>query len=174
MPGGYDPQDWTDGVSPRSAARFEHMEDGINRAHKKHDETVGAATSHEVEALEFTAQSSFTDLTTHGPEKTVEVSATGRLQVTIGAQLEVFDIAPAVGRGTASMSFELSGPTPVAPATGRALRLRTNNEDAAMQASRTLTVSGLAPGTYTVTAKYRQEGDCQARFGWRSLDVIPL
>lgn len=169
----YVKQTWTDGESPRSAARFDHIEDGIEDIHNKHDETVGGADSDEVDALEFTSETSYADLDTPGPEVVADVGDSGRLQVTIGASLSVFDI-PAAGRGTADMSFELSGPTPVAPDVKRALTMRSNNEDALAQMSRTKTITGLAPGTYTVTAKYRQQGDCQARFGFRSLDVMPL
>lgn len=169
----YTKQTWVDGTSPRSAARFNHQEDGIKDAHDLIDATIGSATSAEVDALEFTTEAAYADLTTAGPAVTVDVGSSGRLQVTIGASLEVFDI-PAGSRGTADMSFELTGPTAVAPSNKRALIMRSNNTDDLVQMSRTKTITGLAPGTYTVTCRYRQAGSCSARFGFRSLDVIPL
>lgn len=171
----YTKQTWTDGVSPRSAARFNHMEDGIGAAHDKHDETVGAADADEVLTAEVTSNTSYDNLTTVGPSRTVEVGATGRLKVTLGAQLQVLDVTVGTS-GAADMSFELTGPTAVAADSKRALILSVPDtaDDIKIQASRSVTVTGLAPGTYTVTCKYRVQGTGQARFSTRSLDVMPV
>lgn len=170
----YTEQTWTDGVSPRSAARFTHMEKGIGDAHAKHDETVGAADAAEVPTAEVTPSSSYTDLTTPGPSRTVEVGPTGRLKVTLGAQLSVLDGTVGTS-GAADMSFEMTGPTPVAADSKRALILSVPDDlGIRLQASRSVTVTGLAPGTYTVTCKYRVQGVGQARFSARSLDVMPI
>jgi hypothetical protein len=105
-------------------------------------------------------------LATVGPAVgNVVVPASGRVLVSVTAGIET-----ATGSGVGYMSFAVSGPTASGANDSTALNLLGNDFQ---KASATFVVSGLTPGTYTFTAKYRTTQGT-ATFRNRSIWVIPL
>lgn len=96
----------------------------------------------EIQTSESTSSTTFTDLTTSGPAVTITVPASGILDVDLGCRMN----------GYGYMGFALSG------ANTRAVNGTTDvlllNGSGLQNASRTVVLTGLAPGSTTVTAKY--------------------
>lgn len=133
---------------------------------------------------ESTASNSYTDLATPGPSVTVTIGTAGRCIVIVGAMIECEALRGAAIR-TASgyMGFEYSGPDSASAADAYAASIlfsynrSPSSEDTdyavEMSASRVNMLEGLAPGTYTFTAKYRVDGTSTTFFDERSILVIP-
>ncbi|MPZ29178.1 MAG: hypothetical protein GEV12_22995 [Micromonosporaceae bacterium] len=123
----------------------------------------------------------YDDLGTLGPTVAgVEVGASGKMIVFPSVSLLVAANAGDNFSAAAYMSYQISGPTSVAPSDERAARLTLITTDQAGQVTtRTggaFVHTGLTPGTYQVRAKYRVEiGDeNQASANDRTLVVIGL
>jgi hypothetical protein len=133
-----------------------------------------------------TTTASWVDLATPGPEVTLTVGASGRVLVTIGAGMS-YEAVRGFGVQTAGarMSFAVSGANTVAASAERALfgqikynSLQTPNFDttlsAVLDASKTVLLSGLAPGSTTFTAKYRAVSSGTASFEDRQIAVTAI
>jgi hypothetical protein len=112
-----------------------------------------------------------------GPAVTVAVPASGRVLVTISANIQNISGGEA-GQG-GHMSFDSSssgGSGDVAADDSRSLALFVLSGSAAMQiqASYTSLVTGLSPGNHTFTARYRGNGGDRAEFSQRQITVVPL
>ncbi|MEV0725998.1 hypothetical protein AB0I37_24870 [Micromonospora purpureochromogenes] len=127
-----------------------------------------------------TTSTSWTDLATVGPQVTVTVGASGRLLVMVTC---AFDYNGADSQGGGYMSFDLAGPTPEAASEFTAVKSVFSVSDTSADvatwivgARQTATSlrEGLAPGTYTVTAKYKTHTGDEVGFFDRDLVVIPL
>jgi hypothetical protein len=121
-----------------------------------------------VEENEVTSSTDWTDLDTPGPRVTeVEVTATGVMLVILGCSINV-------GNNGGYMSFELTGPTNLGPFEGRAAGHGVAAGNTFVEASRLVLVEGLAPGSYTVTAKYKVPNGGNVAFNFRTLSVIAV
>lgn len=115
-----------------------------------------------------TTTGSYVDLATVGPSVTATIGATGIAEVTLTGWLSRTDA------GQASMCYQISGATSVAPTTARAVTM--NTHDAAgfdLQASAKFLVTGLNPGVHTFTAKYYNVPSGTAYFADRLISVVP-
>jgi len=125
----------------------------------------------EVADTEDTTSASFGNLGTVGPTVEVTVGPSGRLLVTVGAQLSS---AGALFSGCL-MGFALTGANTVAAAVEDSLWFACSSESFDMSASRAILLTGLNAGVTTVQAKYRSAaGGETASFGNRSLFVQVL
>lgn len=163
----YTKQTWSDGQAggtPLSAARLNNMETGIDQAHDLYDLGVGATGTARVDMSESTTSTTYTVLTTAGPEVAVTVPTSGKVLVIVTAIL--FNSTTA----EAFMSFDTSGANVSSAADGRSvMKLGTTR----MRGSAVIVLTGLTPGSTTFTAKYRASSGT-ATFHTRSLDVIPI
>jgi hypothetical protein len=132
-----------------------------------------------VDTTESTSSSAYTDLTTPGPSVVVRIGKSGRAMVWLSASVGVGGNQHPAG----FMSFEASGPTPVAATDRTALSVfsaiisgTSTTAPVTVQASRAVQVSDLAPGTYTFTAKYAafNIGTLGVTFEFRNITVLPL
>ena len=121
------------------------------------------------------AASAYTNLATPGPAVTVEVGDTGNCIIMMGAA-----ISPGSGT-TALMGVDISGPTNRPAVAGSATDFdgaylfspsSPNTISAAF--SRAQLQSGLLPGTYTITCKYRVAGASTCFWSNRNLVAIPF
>lgn len=139
-----------------------------------------------VPTLQSTGSTSFTDLSTAGPEVTIPIGPSGRALVTVGANMR-FDAArgSAVNTAGASMSFAISGANTQAASSDRSLlgsirydSLQAGGFDTTvagfLDASKQVLVTGLAPGSTTFTAKYRAVTSGTAQFEDRVITVLAL
>jgi hypothetical protein len=120
----------------------------------------GTAPLHEsatVAGFESSSSATFVDLATGGPAVTVVVPSDGKLVVTLSVQGD-----PATITG-----FTLSGTNTLAASDDRGLYMGA----AGGQFSRVVSLSGLTPGSTTVTMKYRSPGGGSVQWGRRSLLV---
>lgn len=105
----------------------------------------------------------------------VNVSETGVALVTIGARLAVGTSLNQFEAGY--MSFQVTGPTNVAPDFSRAIELSAIDLDASIAIggtpSRQVVLTGLSPGVYSFSARYSADPN-MAVFSDRSLSVIAL
>lgn len=127
-------------------------------------DTVAVATA------ETTSSASFTDLATAGPARTVTVGSTGRCLVIVSATMTL----SGGGASGAQMGVDVAGPTVVAADVSRALRFE-SSQAGLLAASRFIPLTGLAAGTYTVTAKYAigAGNSGTSTFADRRLTVLP-
>lgn len=167
----YTPQTWNDGAAggtPLSAARLTHMEDGIDDAHDLYDLGAGAAAQSFISTEESTTSTTYVDLTTTGPQVTVDVGASGKVLVMAGARIR---------SGTADQggfaSVALSGGNTSAATDDRAVGLRAGVANQSQRASFVEMMEGLAAGSTTFTVRYRSTTDT-ASFANRELVVVPL
>lgn len=140
--------------------------------------------SAEVLTSETTSSGSFVDLATVGPAVTIDVGPSGRVLVTVGAEVAATAVKGSVlNTAGAGMSYAISGAsTAVAvdryaaiaeiaydstPTFTSDLKIRTG-------ASRTMLREGLAPGATTFTAKYRRYTSGTATFINRNITVIAI
>lgn len=161
-----DPPDWTT-ETLSSADMNAYVRDNTNDLHRR-----TTAVSDVVATAETTSLSSYTNLTTPGPEVDVEVGATGAAVVILTARVE-----PEFNDGDALMSYKVSGATTVSTSDTRALRLPASNANAgqSIQASFMHLHTGLTPGVNTFTAWYKTDtGGADATFSNREITVIPL
>lgn len=134
----------------------------------------------EIATQEVTASSTYTDLDTVGPSRSGIEIISGRALVFVSGRIRT----ERSGNGDSEtfMSVEVSGPTPVPPSDDRAasLRVRLSNHtgtgvshitDIAARGTAQIPLSGLAPGTYSFTCKYRTTG-AGSNFAARALTVI--
>lgn len=129
--------------------------------------------------LEATTSTSFTDLATVGPTLTPRVGSSGRLLVMVTC---LFDYNGNDTQGGGYMAYNLAGPTSRPANEFTSLKSVFNASDPSadtvswVKGDRMTAVSleeGLAPGDYTLTAKYKAfAGGCN--FGDRVLTAIPL
>lgn len=140
--------------------------------------------SEAVTDTESTGSSSFTDLATYGPEVTLTVGASGRVLVTLSANME-YEAVRGFGLNSAGamMGFRLSGANTLSAFLSRALRgyveysssqVPTFDTDilARLDASRVVLLEGLNPGNTTFTAQYALFGAASSvSFGNRVITV---
>lgn len=121
---------------------------------------VAAKQYAEIQTSEATSSGTFTDLATVGPSVTVTVGASGVLDIDLGCRVN----------GNGYMGFVLSG------ANVRAVNGTTDvlllNGSGLQNASRTVVLTGLAPGVTTVTAKYAA-GSGTPAFAMRTIAAVP-
>jgi hypothetical protein len=118
---------------------------------------------------EDTTSSSFTNLSTFGPQCTLETGS--RAIVVVTSRIS------ATNAGTRGvMGYEISGDTSISPGVSRSLRVHGTAAgiNDFFRASALNVHDDLTPGTNTFTAKYAKEGTDTARFDARSLFVWPL
>lgn len=133
-----------------------------------------------VTAGEATNQTSYTDLVTPGPEVTVNVGNTGKVEVTLSAwmQVDVGFSGNTVGGGM--MAFRVDDGATRAENDVEALYCRLNASLAGpvsleLGASRTIIVDGLSPGPHKFTARYKMvSGGNFVSFSNRHIIVKPL
>lgn len=114
-----------------------------------------------------TTSTSFTDLTSIGPSVMVTVGSSGILDVDIGC------FTASSGGADGFMGFVLSGAnTRAVNGTTDILRLAAGS--GGQNASRTVRLTGLTPGSTTVTAKYAtSNGATTQTFGSRTIKATP-
>jgi hypothetical protein len=126
-----------------------------------------------VATSETTTATSYTDLATAGPSVTVTVGANGILLIIWGAEM-----ANNTANAFAEMSFTLSGANTLAADDTRALRFQAYAGGAIGEYSRVRILTGLNPGSTTVTAKYAVQtgggGSGTGTFLNREIFAIPL
>lgn len=118
---------------------------------------------------EDTTSTSFTNLTTFGPQCTLETGT--RAFVIVTSRISATNAST---RGV--MGYEISGNTSQSPGVSRSLRVRGTavGINDFFRASAIHVEDDLIPGVNTFTAKYAMEGAATARFDARSLIVWPL
>lgn len=118
---------------------------------------------------ETTGSSSYTDLATAGPAVTVTVPASGKVRVSIGA--EIGNSAT----GLAVMAVALSGANTVAAGAGALAIYVTPVGTGGGGLGRTTILTGLTPGSTTFTAKYKNTaGAGSASFSARDIMAEPV
>lgn len=119
-----------------------------------------------VAADEARTSTSYGDLSTVGPVATVEVGRGGRMVVMVSAHMVPGENSD--GR----MAYDIDGPTDRAPSDDRSAVV---SGQAPSRGAYFHIEEDLAPGTYTVTAKYRKDGvSTSVSFRARELIVIPF
>jgi ethanolamine utilization microcompartment shell protein EutL len=126
---------------------------------------VAGAASATVSASEATSSTTYTNLTTPGPQVTLTVPASGSVLIIVTAQ-----ITGSTGNAAGFMSVTVDGAIPLAVGDPSSLRVAGNN---AVRASATALVTGLSPGSHTFSATYRLQGSGTATFSDRNIVVIP-
>lgn len=127
-----------------------------------------------VSASQATTSTGYTDLATVGPAVTIDVRASGRIQVTVSALLTYSNTAGGLAGG--AMGFALSGSNTAAANDPQSLFAGFNSATTAgidLGSSRVVVLSGLTPGATTVTCKYRTRGT-SCSFRDRHLAVVAL
>lgn len=128
----------------------------------------GDAESAYVATSQSTSSTSYTDLATAGPAATAVVGTTGFLFVGVTCKT-----TPDTSAGTSFMGIALSGANTLAAADKYAVEFRRDaNATLAMWGGSWL-ITGLTPGSTTVTAKYKV-GANNASFEHRHVFAIPL
>lgn len=123
-------------------------------------------TQNAVAAQESTSSGSYTDLSTSGPAVTITVPASGKVEVTLGA--EISNSATGVG----IMAIAISGATTTAAPAPRAY-IYFGGVNNGGSTSRTTLLTGLSAGSTTFTAKYKSTaGSCS--FASREVIAIPV
>lgn len=131
-----------------------------------------------ISAGETTTSTSFTDLTTPGPAVTVTVPVSGKLLVMIGSRMD--SKTGAYGNsGDGYMSWALSGANTAAASTSLGFLSGVvgmlDDHYAYFNPFFSYLLTGLTPGSTTVTAKYAAvSGGLPAYYGQRQLVVIPV
>lgn len=124
--------------------------------------TVGAplqVKSTTVATSESTSATSYGDLSTAGPSVDVDVPNSGEVMLFLTGQIG----------GNGFMGFALSGANTLAANDDQALRAESIGD----QATRMVHLTGLTPGTTTVTARYRSSSG-STTFQRRTVSVAPL
>lgn len=123
-------------------------------------------SSDTIETQQTTTNTSYTDLATTGPLI---------VNITTGA-LALLMYAVYMSNSTTNASYvgwEVSGATSVAAADGSSLRFQSGIADQALRSSNTRRLTGLTPGTQTITLKYRCSGTTST-FANRHIIVMGL
>lgn len=119
---------------------------------------------------ESTGSTSYTDLATVGPSVTVIVGASGKLLLTYGAV-----ITPASNGWFGEIAPQLSGANTLAASDTYGVYFGSNSNPIYGAVSRTVLLTGLNPGSTTVTLKYKSG---QSGFTWlfasRDITAIPV
>ena len=121
-----------------------------------------------IDTSQTTTSTSYTNLTTVGPQVTVEIGPRGTAIVMLTAQ------AMTNSNGVECfMGFDVSGATTVSANDDQALTSATRNSGDTPKSSATFWVSGLNAGSNTFTARYRTTSGT-ATFADRNIVVIPV
>ncbi|MGH3878074.1 MAG: hypothetical protein ACRDSK_13675 [Actinophytocola sp.] len=108
----------------------------------------------QIAAREGRTSTSFGDLTTVGPTVSgIEVGSTGKMVVELGTRMFFGTFSAGVVVG-GLMSFQVSGPTSLSPSVNRSVEASLIESAGQFGVGRQFLVTGLSPGTYSVTAKY--------------------
>lgn len=126
-------------------------------------------TTAAVATVETTSSATFADLATVGPSVTATVGANGRALVILTA-----DASNTMLNGYAVMGFTASGASTVAASSARALYNKAAVANNNFRASCVVPLTGLTPGSTTITAKYETLGGGVATIGNREITFIPL
>lgn len=102
-----------------------------------------------VTSAEATTSTSFTDLTTAGPAVTLDVPASGEVQVALAAEM-----SNSAG-ATSFASFAVTGASSQSPSDDDSIG---SNSTLRHTSSRLILLTGLTPGSTTFTMKYRVTG----------------
>ncbi len=121
-----------------------------------------------VNTEETTSSLTYANLATVGPSVTVTTTVSGLVLVIGTAALQNSIIG-----GTSHYSWALSGPINEGASDDFALSVMAGSANQLIRASALHLHSGLSPGTYTFTAKYRVSTDI-GTFRRRTLIAIPL
>lgn len=123
-----------------------------------------------VATFESTSSTSYTDLATGGPAVTVTIGSTGKALVAMHSA-----ISNSISGVASYFGFAISGATTLAASDTTAIGFTSATAFAGIRTGTTLLVTGLAAGSTTFTAKYRQDpGAGGANFTDRRLAVTPL
>lgn len=134
------------------------------------DKLATGAARAVVTTNESTSSSSFTNLSTVGPEVTVTIGANGLALVSIYARLSSATVS-----NVPAMGFALSGANTVAASFDYSISHAAASGAAEARAGATFLLTGLTPGSTTFTAKYaRESGTVSSVFNDRRLSVVPL
>lgn len=124
----------------------------------------------EVTANQTTTSTSYTNLSTTGPEVTVTIGANGLALVILSARM-----SSNTTNGYSYMGFVVSGASTVAASDDFSLTYQVPSPNVILRPGATYLVTGLTPGSNTFTAKYRSGyGSHTAQFIDRKITVIPL
>lgn len=121
-----------------------------------------------VEATEQTTSTSYTDLTTVGPQVSIDVGQTGEIVVNMYAAL-----ANLTANNATFMSFAITGATTRAAADNFALAWTPGTNGRGARYGAAIHVFALNPGIHTVTAKYRVSGGT-GDYTNRRITVVPF
>lgn len=153
------------GIVPKFRLPGTNLVDGTVTASKL---ATGAASSPLVAAAESTTSTTYVDLTTVTDTVTVTVGANGILLVGISALLYN------TGAGNFTfMSFAASGANTLAADDTRCVEYKTANAANDMFLGNTILLTGLAPGSTTLKAKYRVAAGT-GQFINRRIWAVPL
>jgi hypothetical protein len=122
----------------------------------------------EIATSQSITNTSFVDLATVGPEVTVIVPASGKIFISFGANMTV-----GTSGNSSRMTYALSGANTVAASDSVSLRA-IHSATTGTSAYVTGIISGLNPGSTTVTMKYRSGPSGSATWSARTLTVIPI
>lgn len=129
--------------------------------------------SSSVAASQTSTSTSYTDLPTANAI-TVDVGQTGKLLINLGATLTSND----TNNAKTYMSFALSGANTLAAADNVAAVFQSPSANVVGSIDRTVLLTGLTPGSTTITAKFKVEtgGGGSGTGTWvnRSISAIPL
>ena len=120
----------------------------------------------DVATAETTASSSYGDLTTVGPTRTVQVVAGQTVLVVVSAQISS-DTSGEEG----FMTYAASGAATVAAADSNAANVRSASGNAWATSTRVSFVTATSAGTLTIASKYKRSAAGTARFANRRLLV---
>lgn len=147
------------------------------------DGKFGAAAYAGLQAAEIAtsqtrSSTSFGDLSTVGPQVVTTVPASGRVLIQVSSYVQV---PPGVYQSGGLMGFALSGANSLSAADQTAVGGWISHGDTTqeivleLEASKVALLTGLTPGTTTITAKYRSyRSDVAMAWKWRTLWVLPL
>lgn len=147
------------------AARTVLTSDGTDAAWAAGPDT----TSARVETAQSTTSSTYTDLATAGPAVTVTVPASGELLVVVSASLY-----SSSSTGLPRMGFALSGGNTLAADDARCLEVKMAVASQNISASIQFHLTGLTPGSTTVTAKYRDGTGASANAEFRRRELAAI
>lgn len=140
---------------------------GLNDGAVAPDKLALGATDNTVATSQGTSSTTYTDLATTGPAVTVTVPASGKVLVTLGAEITQG------GVGTGRATYAISGATTQAAADATMPSIRNGNAGS-IHSGGTKLVTGLTPGSTTFTLKYRTGTSGTCTYANRYISVIPV
>lgn len=141
----------------------------IDRAGAFGPSVIATAASAKVSTSQTRSSTSYGDLSTVGPSVNVSISPSGRLLVQVSAWVQSNVAGDGGGMGVA-----LSGANTSSADDTEAQIVYIGTANSLVAASKVTLITGLTPGSTTVTAKYRSLFGGSAEFNLRHLWALPL